>query len=114
MIKRYYSKYTGTQIDEAVKAIIENGIKLEDFSPELIAEIKKWIAESGGSGGARELVFNNHYEFPSVGDSNMLYIATDENVIYYWNKTNYVAIANTELPNITLINGGGAQENGGN
>ena len=44
----------------------------------------------------------------------MLYIATDENTIYYWKNNRYVVIANTELPEITLINGGGAQENGGN
>ena len=115
MIKKYYSKYSGSQIDEAVKAIIENGIQLEDFSEELINEIKKWIAEGSGSGsGAEELVFRNHYEFPSVGSSKMLYIATDENTIYYWKNNRYVVIANTELPEITLINGGGAQENGGN
>ena len=41
MIKKYYSSYTGKQIDEAVKAIVENEIKLEDLSQELIAEIKK-------------------------------------------------------------------------
>jgi hypothetical protein len=41
MIKKYYSNYTGKQIDEAVKAIVENEIKLEDLSQELIAEIKK-------------------------------------------------------------------------
>lgn len=83
MIKRYYSNYTGKQIDEAVKAIIENGIQLEDFSPELIAEIKKWIAEGGSGNSKEELVFKNHYEFPSIGTSNILYIATDESKIYY-------------------------------
>ena len=47
MIKRYYSSYTGKQIDEAVRAIVENQVTLEDLSPELVAEIKSWI--SGGS-----------------------------------------------------------------
>lgn len=41
MIKKYYSNYTGQQIDEAVKAIIENGIQLSDFSPELVEELKR-------------------------------------------------------------------------
>jgi hypothetical protein len=81
MIKRYYSNYTGKQIDEAVKAIIENGIQLEDFSPELIAEIKKWIAD--GKSDKEELVFKTHYGFPAIGDPNKLYVATDENKIYY-------------------------------
>jgi hypothetical protein len=40
MIKKYYSSYTGKQIDEAVRAIVENGVQLEDFSPELIETIK--------------------------------------------------------------------------
>lgn len=114
MIKRYYSNYTGKQIDEAVKTIIDNQIELEDLSPELVAEIKKWIAEGGSSNEKNELVFNHHLEFPSVGNENTLYIAVDENVIYYWKNGRYVAIANAELPEITLINGGGAKENGRN
>lgn len=39
MIKKYYSKYTGSQIDEAVKTIIENNIVLEDLSPELVQKL---------------------------------------------------------------------------
>ena len=107
MIKKYYSNYTGQQIDEAVKAIIENGIQLSDFSPELVEELKRWINE-GSQDSGKELIFNNHYEFPNTGVSNVLYIATDENVIYYWSGSHYVAIANSELPEITKINGGGA------
>jgi hypothetical protein len=42
----------------------------------------------------------------------MLYIATDEDAIYYWKTNRYVAIANSEWNNINLIHGGGAQENG--
>lgn len=49
MIKRYYSNYTGQQIDEAVKAIVENQIGLEDLSPELQAEIKSWITTGDSS-----------------------------------------------------------------
>lgn len=30
----------------------------------------------------KELRFANHYEFPSIGDSECLYIAKDENAIY--------------------------------
>ena len=83
MIKRYYSSYTGKQIDEAVKAIVENQIRLEDLSPELIAEIKRWIATGEGVKGIRELEFKSHYEFPSIGDPLLLYIATDEHMMYY-------------------------------
>lgn len=109
MIKRYYSSYTGKQIDEAVKTIVENQIGLEDLSPELIAEIKRWIATGEGIEGFRELTFKNHYEFPSVGDPLLLYIATDEDMIYYWSEKElcYNVI---KSPTPELINGGGAQD----
>lgn len=44
MIKRYFSKYTGQQIDEAVRALIENDIQESDLSESLINAIKQWIA----------------------------------------------------------------------
>lgn len=89
-MRKYYSNYTGKQIDEAVSAIIENQISLNDLSPELVATIKGWIAEAGaGEGGVSELVFKTRQEFPSVGDASVLYIATDENQIYFWSNTGY-------------------------
>jgi hypothetical protein len=36
MIKKYYSKYTGKQIDEAVAALIENNVKIEDLNEEVV------------------------------------------------------------------------------
>lgn len=110
MIKKYYSSYTGKQIDEAVKTIVENEIKLEDLSQELIAEIKKWIAE-GGSSGVEELHFSTHFDFPNVGEANKLYIATDEDKVYYWKESHYVALATSEMEDIAEINCGGANNN---
>lgn len=109
MIKKYYSKYTGKQIDEAVAALIENNVRIEDLSPELVAEIKRWIATGEGTKGTRELNFKNHYEFPSVGDPLLLYIATDEDMIYYWSEKElcYNVI---KSPAPESINGGGAQD----
>lgn len=108
-MRKYYSDYTGKQIDEAVGAIIENKVSIEDLSPELVATIKGWIAEGAGAEEARELVFQTHYDFPSVGDSSKLYIATDENRAYYWSdKTlTYTAL---QSPTPDVINGGGAKE----
>ena len=40
MAVKYVSKYTGAQIDKAVKAIIENDIQVNDLSPALIETIK--------------------------------------------------------------------------
>lgn len=105
MIKRYFSNYTGEQIDEAVQTIVDNAIQIEDLSPELIAEIKKWINDAIVSSGEVELLFGLRSEFPEIGSEKMLYIATDEHSSYFWKDSEYVAI----MPNITLINCGGAQ-----
>lgn len=93
MIKRYYSSYTGKQIDEAVKTIVENQIGLEDLSPELVAEIKSWVATGEGGEGIRELEFDSRSKFPELGNPLALYIATDQDRIYYWsNKGEYKAL----------------------
>ena len=42
-IKRYYSNYTGKQIDEAVSAIVDNSVKLEDLTD----EVKNYFALAG-------------------------------------------------------------------
>lgn len=34
----------------------------------------------------KELTFNNRFEFPSIGKKDMLYIATDENKLYFFNE----------------------------
>lgn len=34
----------------------------------------------------RELEFKTFYEFPNVGDAKMLYIATDEDIIYRYDE----------------------------
>lgn len=108
MIKRYYSSYTGKQIDDAVKAIVENQVKLEDLSPELIAEIKRWIATGEGIEGFRELHFASYHHFPAIGDPLVLYIATDEDKIYYW--SNDLLCYKAINPSPEVIIGGGAQE----
>ena len=36
MIKKYFSKYTGQQIDEAVAALIENNVRIEDLNQEVV------------------------------------------------------------------------------
>ena len=72
MIKRYYSSYTGKQIDEAVRAIVENQVTLEDLSPELVAEIKSWI-----SGGSYENIillgyfYNDKFSISTVVDCDL-------------------------------------------
>ena len=37
----------------------------------------------------KELYFSTHYEFPSIGDENKLYIATDENAQYRYDALDH-------------------------
>ena len=77
-MRKYYSNYTGPEIDEAVKAIIENEISLEDLSEELIETIKSWSNK-------KELQFFGALDdFPRKGDPECLYVATKESKIYFW------------------------------
>lgn len=55
-----------------------------------------------------------HYDFPSIGKSNVIYKAESEKMIYQWNSSSlrYEPLNATEssggLVNIELINGGNA------
>lgn len=126
MIKRYYSSYTGKQIDEAVRAIVENQVTLEDLSPELVAEIKRWI-----SGGSYEDIIllgyfyndkfyeDNSHTTELAQKENKLYIDIDTNKIYYF-KSNGFKETTVSLPNASSENAGvskiyakqGTQEDG--
>lgn len=59
---------------------------------------------------------NTHYDFPSIGDVNMIYKAQEERLIYQWNPTElkYEPLGTTvelEVDDIELINGGNAYGN---
>ena len=65
---------------------------------------KKWelVGVSGGGGGgsspiASNVIFRDKADFPTQGDTNCLYIATDENVLYRWDGTlnKYVQLDDT-------------------
>ena len=64
---------------------------------------KKWelVGVSGGGGGSSianaNVIFRNKANFPAVGETSILYIATDENVLYRWNGTlnQYVQLDDT-------------------
>lgn len=65
----------------------------------------------GGQGGG---VFNakTHYEFPSIGQADMIYKAESEKKIYQWNATNlkYEVLSEIEvtMQDLELIHGGNA------
>ena len=60
-----------------------------------MATVNGNILATGTVGGAvsqaksvivKELTFNSRFEFPSIGKKDMLYIATDENKLYFFNE----------------------------
>lgn len=57
----------------------------------------------------KELVFENRFEFPSVGEADKLYIAKDENTIYRFDEDemSYAALG-LQAEDIKYINGGNA------
>lgn len=91
MIKKYYSNYTGKEIDEAVRAIVDNNITVEDLSPELIDTIKVWISEAG-------IEFLPFADFPQSGTEHRLYVATDKQAIYCWYEGAYILLAGNSVP----------------
>jgi len=65
----------------------------------------------GGQGGG---VFNaeTHYDFPSIGDVNMIYKAEEERKIYQWNPEGlkYEVLSEIEITvqDLEVIHGGNA------
>lgn len=53
--------------------------------------------------------YETKFEFPTVGDSNALYIATQENASYRWNESDlhYYCVGRDYLE-LKIINGGNA------
>ena len=45
------------------------------------------VGGSGSTSGGANIVWRDKANFPTVGETGVLYIATDENVMYRWNGT---------------------------
>ena len=64
---------------------------------------QKWelVGVSGSGGGSSiadsNVIFRNKANFPAVGETSILYIATDENLLYRWDDTlnQYVQLDDT-------------------
>ena len=73
---------------------------------------QKWelVGVSGGGGGstptASNVIFRDKIDFPTQGDTNCLYIATDENILYRWNGTlnKYIQLDDTASINEIIGN----------
>lgn len=96
--------------DDIEKAIEESGIDVpyDTDTSEYGNLVRQAVANSKG-------VFNaeTHYDFPSVGNADMIYKAQSEKLLYQWNPTElkYEVIGTSvdiNIDNIELINGGNA------
>lgn len=54
----------------------------------------------------KEVEFDNRFEFPSIGDDNMLYVAKDEHKIYIFNLlSNNYEVVGSDYTEINTIQG---------
>lgn len=56
-----------------------------------------------------QAVFKHRMEFPNIGDSTLLYVATNENKIYKWNAESLIYdVIGSDYHDIETIDCGGA------
>lgn len=83
--------------------------KVFDISDETsrneISELKLKIDELLNQDVRSSLQFLTHFDFPNIGDSNKLYIATDENKIYRFdeNTLTYECVVGNKFDEIESI-----------
>lgn len=77
---------------------------------------KPEFTQTVGSDIGKKLVIckDTRYDFPSVGDSDVIYKANKEGILYQWNseKVKYEKLLSSNIDGIRVINGGNANGNG--
>lgn len=102
-IQRTISDFNGVKA-----ALEESGVPVPyDTDTALYGDLVRQAVANGKG------VYNaeTHYDFPSIGDENMIYKAQTERLIYQWNSTEMkyeVLASGGEVMEITLIDGGNA------
>ena len=62
------------------------------------------VGGSGGStSGGANIIWRDKANFPAVGETGVLYIATDENVMYRWNGTLNAYVQLDDTKNIQTV-----------
>lgn len=99
--------------DDIEKAIEESGIDVpyDTNTSEYGNLVRQAVANAKGIYNA-----DTHYDFPSVGNPDMIYKAQSEKLIYQWNPTElkYEAIGasvDIDVSDIKIIYGGNAHGN---
>lgn len=101
---QFRSQFTSEQIELAISKILNHEIGWDDldsaFRTQLEQEIDKRVSEL--------LVFTTYADFPEIGDPSVLYIAKDQQVLYFWDESQYIPLGGS-MSKIDLIDCGGAQ-----
>lgn len=86
----------------------------DNTNKNVLTQMLRQLEDDGGS----ESVFNadTHYDFPSIGNVNVIYKAQSEKMLYQWNPTklSYESLGTTvevDIDDIEQINGGNANGN---
>ena len=86
----------------------------DNTNKNILTQMLRQLEDEGGS----ESVFNadTHYDFPSIGNVNVIYKAQSEKMLYQWNPTklSYESLGTTvevDIDDIEQINGGNANGN---
>lgn len=99
--------------DDVKAALEESGVEVpyDTNTSEYGNLVRRAVSTSKGVYNAE-----THYDFPSVGNEDMIYKAHSEKLIYQWNEAalKYEVLGTTvelEVDDIELINGGNAYGN---
>lgn len=85
------------------EALYQLEVKLPSENGEIRTQVVKLKTED-------KLHFNTRFEFPNIGDSSLLYIATDENKVYRWDAANMIyRVVGSDYNDIDTIDCGGAE-----
>lgn len=86
----------------------------DNTNKNVLTQMLRQLEDESGS----ESVFNadTHYDFPSIGNVNVIYKAQSEKMLYQWNPTklSYESLGTTvevDIDDIEQINGGNANGN---
>lgn len=103
--------------DSIETAIEECGVNVpyDTDTSEYGDKVREVYAKGLSDGSSDPLVYNanTHYDFPSIGDVNVIYKAQEEKLIYQWDPTElkYEVLGtptDINIDDIELINGGDA------
>lgn len=92
-------------INNELKPLNQAEINLDDYD-DRFESIEARLDAIEANAGKREITFAEFSQFPTIGESNVLYIALDRNASYVFINGSYICVG--EDSHYTIINGGNA------